>query len=381
MHVRPLSEEAFLAAGERWDRFLAGSSADSFFLRHDWLSLWWKNFSAGKTSLVLEVVDGAEGKTIGFAPFCITKETAHGVLPLREVSFMGREKVTGDYLDFIAEPGRETEVVSLCLKWLMDHADRWDTLRISDMLESSPTHRILAGAAPSLELELAPMPGQVCPYRPLPATWDLFMAECSANLRSNLRRREKKLLAMGAKFVEVKGDAIPAALDAMFELHGARWETRGKTGNFVDPRVRAFHHALAPKLERDGKLGLWTIEHEGKTVAAIYGFRHRTSFLYYQAGFDPAYADHGVGLALMGHAIKQSIAAGMSEFDYLRGEEDYKRRWTDLSRQTLTTMVLRPSLRGWAWKTLGATKEVAKKLLKRDVPAPKAPEPEQPAVA
>lgn len=368
--VRVLGEEEFLGAGAAWDGLLAGSAADSFFLRHLWLATWWRHFGRDKELLALEVREG--GTPVGLAPLCIARETAHRVLRIREVSFLGREKVTGDYLDLIPEPGRETEVIGAVLKWLLDHDDRWDVLRIADVVDGSPTLRILANAAASFGLDLAPAPGQVCPYRPLPETWDAFLAGSSANLRSNLRRREKKLRAAGAEFVENRGAAVLPALDALFELHAARWSSRGKSGNFGDPRMRAFHRDIAVALDREDRLGLWTVEAEGRAVAAIYGFMHRDRFHYYQAGFDPAWSEQGVGLAVMGFAMRRCIERGLAEFDFLRGEEDYKRRWTDRERRTHAVMVLPPTMRARAWRALDGARGTAKRLLQR-MPAEAAP--------
>ena len=370
MIVRALDETEFLAAGARWDALLARSRADSFFLRHAWLSAWWRRFGGARKLAVLELLCADE--TVGFAPLCISKKSAHGLLPLREVGFLGREKVTGDYLDLIAAPGMEEEILDATLGHLLERRGEWDLLRLSDLPEGCATAMRLARLADARALTLAPVPGQTCPYLPLPTSWEAFLQKsCSANLRSNLRRREKKLAGMGARFVDRSREGTADALEALFALHGARWsEMKGRTGNFVDDRVRAFHQELAPTLAREGALGLWTVEVGDRAVAAIYGFKHRGKFLYYQAGFDPTWADHGVGLALMGHAIKRCIEGGIGEFDYLRGEEDYKRRWTNQSRRTVAFAVLPPGLKAFAWRALGATKDAAKRLLRREAPAP-----------
>jgi len=363
VRVRQLTEAEFVTAGDWWDALLARSPSNSFFLRHAWLSAWWRHFGAERELRVL-VVENTEGVIVGVAPWCLTRETDLGVLPVGEIAFLGREGVTGDYLDVFAEPALHGEVLRLCVGALLMNSG-WDLLKISDVLETSPTLAAMIEEARVRDLAVVPGKSQLCPYLPLPATWDAFMASVSGNMRSNLRRKEKKLAALGARIEEAHGDAIGPALDTLFELHGARWETRGKTGNFIDPRLRAFHHDVAPLLDKEGALGLWTAIIDGKPAAAIYGYRHGGRFLYYQAGFDPAFAEHGVGLAIMGHAIRRSIEAGLTEFDYLRGDEDYKRRWTDLARSTKTLVFARPNLRGLAWRTLSSGKETAKRLLGR----------------
>lgn len=366
MRVRRLTELELSQAAGWWDELLSRSRADSFFLRHAWLTAWWRRFGAGRELRVLVAEeDSGDGiRTIGVAPLCLSRETDHRVLPYVELSFLGREGVTGDNLDFFTEPGREKEVVRAFLEHLLRERD-WDLLRASDLPEDSPTLSLVMDATAARGVPVVPGKSQTCPFLPLPRTWDEFLASVSANLRSNLRRREKKLVAMGAVFEEVHGGAIGPALETLFSLHGARWATKGQTGNFIDPRLRAFHQEIAPLLDAEGALGFWTLRLAGRTVAGIYGFRHRGRFLYYQAGFDPACAEHGVGLALMGHAIRRNIDAGMVEFDYLRGDEEYKRRWTDRQRFTRTLVVARPNLTGLAWRALTSGRATAKRLLFR----------------
>lgn len=373
MRVRALSEAELLAAGPWWDALLSRSAADSFFLRHLWVATWWRHFGTGR-ELRLFVAEDESGAIAGVAPWCLARESENG-LPVVEISFLGREGVTGDYLDVFAERGRERDVLRAVLRHLLELGG-WDLLRVSDVLEGSPTLAQLLEEGPALGLTAVPGKSQLCPYLPLPATWDAFMASVSGNMRSNLRRREKKIAALGATIAEAHGNAIAPALEALFALHAARWETKGRTGNFVDPRVRAFHLELAAAIDGEDALGLYTCTIDGKPAAAIYGFRYAKRFHYFQAGFDPAFAEHGVGLAIMGHAIRASIARGIVEFDYLRGDEDYKKRWTDKARSTRTLVFARPSLKGFAWRTLVNGKETAKRLLRRSwAPAPLAATP------
>lgn len=367
MRARWLSEAELACAGGWWDALLARSSADSFFLRHAWLTGWWRHFGGGRELRVL-VAENSGGRIAGVAPWCLTRENGLGMLPVGEIAFLGREGVTGDYLDVFAEPDQHGSVLRACLDALSEDSS-WDLLRMSDVLDTSPTFEAVIEEARHRGLAVVPGKTQVCPHLPLPSTWDEFLGSVSGNLRSNLRRKEKKLAALGMRVEEAHGDAIGPALDTLFALHAARWGARGRSGNFLDPRLRAFHHDVAPILDRDGAVGLWTAILDGTPAAAIYGFRHGGRFLYYQAGFDPAFSEHGVGFAIMGHAIRRSIEAGLTSFDYLRGEEEYKRRWTDQARHTKTLVLARPNLRGFAWRAFASGKETAKRLLDRAEPS------------
>ena len=62
--------------------------------------------------------------------------------------------------------------------------------------------------------------------------------------------------------------------------------------------------------------------------AVLYCFAFRDRTCYYQGGFEPTLGKLSLGTVLTSHAIRAAVDEGRSEFDFLRGEEPYKDRWT-----------------------------------------------------
>ena len=62
-------------------------------------------------------------------------------------------------------------------------------------------------------------------------------------------------------------------------------------------------------------------------MAAYYGFAHRDQAYAYLHGFDPAFGTESPGTALIGHAIRDAVASGCTNFHFLRGQEAYKYAW------------------------------------------------------
>jgi CelD/BcsL family acetyltransferase involved in cellulose biosynthesis len=48
---------------------------------------------------------------------------------------------------------------------------------------------------------------------------------------------------------------------------------------------------------------------------------------FYQAGFDPEHSSISPGTLLVAGTIRRAIEEGKTTFDFLRGDEPYKRRW------------------------------------------------------
>jgi CelD/BcsL family acetyltransferase involved in cellulose biosynthesis len=73
----------------------------------------------------------------------------------------------------------------------------------------------------------------------------------------------------------------------------------------------------------------------GTAVASGYGFFLGRRLFYYQSGFDPAWSPHGVSAILLAYIMEDAIERlGATEFDFLRGQENYKYFWTDVNRKT-----------------------------------------------
>ena len=136
------------------------------------------------------------------------------------------------------------------------------------------------------------------------------------------------------------------ALEAFLTLHDRRWEGRGGSTAFYSDALREFHEAWTRVALGRGWLRFFLMRLDGRPVGAIYGFRYRGTFGFYQTGFDPAYARHGIGQVMIGLSIKSAIEEGADEYDLLHGTERYKSDWAPCTRELARIEAYPPSLRG-----------------------------------
>jgi CelD/BcsL family acetyltransferase involved in cellulose biosynthesis len=83
------------------------------------------------------------------------------------------------------------------------------------------------------------------------------------------------------------------------------------------------------------------IELNGEKAAAMLNFDYRDSILVYNSGYDPQkYARLSPGIVLLSYCIQRAIELGRTEFDFLRGAEEYKYRFgaqpTEVHRLLIT---------------------------------------------
>lgn len=221
------------------------------------------------------------------------------------------------------EDGRHAGCLSALLAGLKEL--EWELLEMAHV----PEHSVLLKAVPQAFPGARVLPEEVCPVLALPDSWDVLLKSMKKKTRDKLKYYAKRAGARGG--LEFQCSDRPRETGEAFEthlrLHRKRWAKRALPGVFYSHRIRAFHRDLSPKLAHHGLCRLYTMNVGGQPVGSLYGFPFRDTYYLYSIGYDPEFAEVSPGFLLVAHAIEDCISRGFREFDFLRGEEDYKFRW------------------------------------------------------
>jgi CelD/BcsL family acetyltransferase involved in cellulose biosynthesis len=341
-HIR--TEAGFAALRREWNDLLDRSPSRSVFLTWEWLHAWWQCVGRERPLLVIAVRDG-RGQLVGVGPFCVART---GCLnPLRTVVFLGTEQVCSEYLDIVADPGLIPEVVECIWAALRQEMHAWDCLRFTDLLENAVVRQRLVPLARQGDFLVLEGKGHICPYFPLGAGRKGFWSALGPNQRANLRRRTRSFVELGATHeVTDSMDRLPEALATLFDLHAKRWAEGRQRSTFDGERIHRFHREVVESLGLKGRVRIHTLRLNGKVVASLYALEYKKHVFYYQSGFDPALPDSQMkenhytpGFVLMGRVLEDAAGRGLEEFDFLRGPETYKSRWTDACRVTRSVTI------------------------------------------
>ena len=287
---------AGLAALEaEWQALAANCTAATVFQTWEGNAAWWKGFGKGGRRLRVVTFREAGGTLVGLAPLMTSFWYA---TPLRRLSFLGTG--TSDYGDILAAPGWEHPVAQSLYTYL-ENTGGWQIADFQQLRVGS----LLRGHLPPADAHLTVLdaPGEACPFLPLPPDWDALLRGLGKKTRANVGYYDRAL----AKVYEVE------------------------IGPVTDEA------ALDGELTR-----LFALRLDGETQAALYCFGYGDRVSYYQGGFEPTLARLSLGTVLTARAIGSAIAEGREVFDFLRGDEPYKAKWTGRSHCNLRRIITRP---------------------------------------
>jgi len=315
------SGDALTALRDEWEALLGQCGTATLYQTWEWNEAWWRVNHRLKRLFLLQIRD--HGTLVGIAPLYVSR---HLGTPLRRLAFIGNG--ASDYMDVIADDERADEVCAAIFQHL-SASRSFDLADLQQLHENGILRRVGSAACACKVAGTATRLQEPCPFVELPACWAEFTQRLGKKMRSNLSYYDR-LLPKTFEDAEVRlatpGD-LDDALTALFDLHQKRWNAVLLPGVLGGPKVQEFHRLVAPRLMERGWLRLHITKVEGRIVAALYCFRYRNSYLYYLGGFAPELGKYSLGTVLTAHAIRQAIGEGCAEFDFLRGDEPYKRRW------------------------------------------------------
>jgi CelD/BcsL family acetyltransferase involved in cellulose biosynthesis len=322
-----------------WAALLKKSKSDTVFLTWEWMYTWWECFKGNKQLFILAVHDEDEN-LVGLAPLCMDKKKISIIPVLNYIKFLGTMPISSDHLDFIICQGREREALMAIVKYLFQES-KWNLCLLSNIPITSLTGKLfreIIGNKP-FQSEVS----QVCPYITLSTRIEDFQSSLSRNMRNTIKRRRRNLQKKYNGFELViweSPDEINGAMERLFELHEKRWMVVKHKGNFVRNDVREFHKKIARLFLGADMLRLYFLRVRGEYVATLYTFKYNNKLFYYQGGWDPEWSGDRVGSVLTSLVIEDAIEKGYSEYDFLRGTEDYKTLLTDKKREEMNIFII-----------------------------------------
>lgn len=308
------------------------------FITPEWFRAWWGH-RPDSIEPLLVAVRRPDGGLAGVVPLVLDAQRRP-----RAIRFAGA--TWGDRFGLAARTEDESEVAAAAIAAIQEkHLDRYmldldhvdvDAAWWRELQRSSGKH-FARVEQQRFEVPFVDLTG---------LDWESYLATRSRNFRQQLRQRERRLHeAHDVVYRVATEETLELDLAHLFSLHERRWAEQGTTA-LKTPGVAGFLRAFAIAASERGWIRLRLLEVDGAPVAAFLGWRLGDAYAFYQSGFDPAWASHSVGTLLMADTVRSALDEGAAEFDMLLGDETYKKRFANASREVHTVLLtgaLRPT--------------------------------------
>ncbi len=322
---------------DAWNRLVDVSTYPNVFRRWEWVNTWWKWFGANRELQVLRLTRGQQ--LIGIAPLYAARIPFGG----RRLAWVGAGGPTcPEYLGPIIHrdySGAAIRAIAACLR---TGGARWDSIAFLDVppddLATTSLVAALAGRFPAIRY-----PGEVCRYFRVPETYEALLKRLSSHGRQRERRQRRRAGKELDARLEILSlpDTIARAFPDIVRLSASSKGKAGQRSPFLNPRYLGFHREVCEQLSRVDIARVYVLHFRGRPAAFIYGFTCHQKFSFFQTGYDADASAYSPGDVVFQMVCEQLIAQGTEEFDYLRGEEEYKSQFGDLRRCTETVLLFR----------------------------------------
>jgi CelD/BcsL family acetyltransferase involved in cellulose biosynthesis len=314
------------ALADEWNLLLADSISNVPFLRHEYLSAWWQTRGGGewKNAELAVVTARQDGILVGVAPLFLADDP-QGVPTL---FLLGSIEIS-DYLDVIV---RERDLPAF-MYGLLDFLETngpasWRGLDWYNLPEGSPVLDVLQKQAGRLGWKWVQEP------------FETYLAGIDKKQRHEIRRKMRRAAEYDLPvrwYILEDGSRLEQDMEDFLALMA----NDSEKARFLSPAMRTQMKNTARAAWNSGWLQLAFLEVSGVKAAGYLNFDYNGHIWVYNSGLDQRYLEISPGWVLLGHLLQWANEHHRTEFDFMRGDEDYKFKFGGVQHFVLHTRLER----------------------------------------
>lgn len=314
------SLEQLLQCESDWN----GVAEDRGFFNWHWCVQWFKNFSPDDQLHVIVGVDG-DKQWKGIAPLVVSG---------RKLRFMGSGTACSDYANLITSKTDYNEFAERVVKQLGEAFAPKGKLAHVDVFEIEGC----GGNDRSLDYfcELLHVHQFAKHETETEGTWKVRLPESfeqlngtfSKSMRRKTKAAKKRLAMPDVEVVLANEDNFQQSWDTFVCLHQKRRVSLGQLGCFSDESFESFLKSAVQGLLSQGQADVLIVNKDTVPMATMLLIYSDATCMMYQSGLDPDFSALEPGYQSAMVAIEHAIAKECKFFDFLRGDEPYKARWS-----------------------------------------------------
>ena len=308
----------------QWDH-LAGEFP---FYRWAWLGNWFECLATEGAPAVLVGIE--DERWVGIAPFWL--DGSAGIST--RLRFWGDGKACTDYMGLIANPTHIEAFTYAAVDWLTAECVTGGKLGSVDLVELDGMSAECESAciltkvleANGFASHTAELEG--CWVNDLPKYWEELNSSFSKSMRRKTKKAVQRLAGETCDIRSSRDNDFDSLWATFVDLHQKRRAMLDDAGCFADPAFETFLRRSTRELIEEGRAELVVIDFDNKPLASMLLINDEDTNYMYQSGADESRMKLEPGYQIAVAAIQISIDKRLKHFDFLRGDEPYKARWS-----------------------------------------------------
>jgi CelD/BcsL family acetyltransferase involved in cellulose biosynthesis len=304
----------FATLEEEWEDLHRNAAFATPFQSWAWLYSWWEFYGKDYELRVVTIREG--GLLVGLMPLMLERRGAFGRL-----LFVG----TGltDHQDILVREGWERQVIAAGMR-VLRQIDGWQVADLQQLRPEAVAWSIFESwEGPRTRVWQDNFP--VIDVRP----WDEVLASLSRNLRSTVRRTLRRAEADGVRCELAGVGEVERASHRWIVLHREAWRGRDIAPEHLSRRFESHLETAAFRMTVRGLGGVYEFWRDGEVIISHFLLFGRDFVAEHLPGArQDALQRYQLSSLCIWNAMSVADGRASSYLDLLRGEEDYKLRWS-----------------------------------------------------
>jgi CelD/BcsL family acetyltransferase involved in cellulose biosynthesis len=321
-----------------WERLWRADPEAEIFQSFAWACAWWRCYGDKVELRSLAVFEGE--RVIGIVP--LVKDSDR-------ILFLAGTQA--DYCDILCEDGRAADVFAAALRTLLQLPE-WKECVLRNLKVGGRLFRQLTKLPKKLRQHLQTAPGEDCHTIMIAGNRDVLVSFLG---KKHTKRRLNKLRKAGTltfRHIETKAEAHTQLSD--FFRHQMRGRAlAGKRS--PAPEFNKFLRNLVDELDLTKELRFGVLALHGRPLAWHFSFHVNGKWVFYQQTFDVDAGDYSPGEVLIHKLLLYAQENVTREFDFGRGDEPFKDRFTTDTQETYSLYIEPNGIQGQVRRVLRAS--------------------------
>ena len=304
----------FATLEEEWEDLYRNTALATPFQSWAWLYSWWEFYGKGYELRVVTIRDG--GLLVGLMPLMLERRGGFGRL-----LFVGTGPT--DHQDILVRKGWEGEVFAAGAR-VLGQIDGWQVADLQQLRPEAAAWSIFEGwDGPRTRVWQDNFP--VIDVRP----WDELLMSLSKNLRSTVRRTIRRAELDGVRYELAGTDEVKRASRRWIALHREAWQGRDIAPEHLSRRFASHLETAACRMTALGLGGISEFWRDGEVIISHFLIFGRDFVAEHLPGASQdALRRYQLSSICIWDAMNIARGRTSSYLDLLRGEEQYKLRWS-----------------------------------------------------